>query len=1006
MRRFLIKIIFIIVISVFSVLSVIAEKHLLKDNWLYSLSNDEDAWKPIVMAKSFEEQNILMKKGDFIYYKTLIKHKDISDIIDNDEDAGIFIGKIEGVTNVFFNGKNAAYCPYNNKSIYFMIDKDDMRDTNILLIKIRKNLTNYSCKIAVIPYMDEYKNIRNNYLIINFLQVIIGVCMLFFGISYLFYYNRKLADHEFILFFLLCLFSFFYLITKLSFKYFFSEYFSFDFMILERIEYFSLYIQPALGLNFFLKIFNEKSILMKIFSYINIFITAIFIVISLFLDYDIMSDSLIYSQIFFGLNFILYIFLSVKNLLKKNYTSIFILSGLVIFIIMSFIEIENVLQMFSFADRFSFYILGFFIFDFTLGIYLSRQFINVNLNLTELSKSLEIKIADRTGKIEEMARQKTDFFANVSHELRTPLTLILGPLDAIISGKYGNKLCNDDGKFDMMLYNGTKLMKLINDTLDFTKIDSGKISVKPSNTDIIQLLKFFVSTAKINAEISGLDIVFNNNSQKVELVTYIDRDILEKVVLNLISNSLKFTPVGGQIIVQLDVMEDYFVISVKDNGIGIPEDKLGFIFERFSQVDSSLSRKYEGTGIGLSLTMELVKILGGSISVKSKPWIGSVFSITLPYDNKQSLNSENGFDNNDMIRQYLLPGKSLKEISGSKNSDRKTVDKKDVLLVVEDNHDMQKFLKFILEDDYELVFAQNGKDGLDKTEKYRPDLVLSDVMMPEMDGYKMTELIKTNEELKCIPVILLTAKADMFMKMEGFDKGADDYIIKPFDSNELCARVKVHMGVKKTRDKIIMRKLQLEKALEDKADLYRCLEYNEKRFRDMAMNLPVAIIEVDNEKRIKYYNRYAHELLGVSMNKVIMDYINETEIETMLKSVLSVYDHGNEEICFIGMKSPKGKRVNTMMKLGSIYNGMRMTILEFEPHVNIMQIPDDKFFDTYGITDREKEVIMLLIRGMRYKEIGEKLLISYKTVDNHISNIYMKTSVSCRKDLMNLIRHK
>jgi signal transduction histidine kinase/DNA-binding NarL/FixJ family response regulator len=996
-------------IFLFISFNAFSEKYMLDKEWYYSMTDAEDSWEKIIINKTFEEQKIFMKKNDLIYYKREISYKETSDFKDNNEPLGIYIGKIEGVTDVYFNDALVVHCPYNNKSIYFKFNKKDMKNNNVLLIKINKNLTHYSCRISVVPYIDEYKKIRNNYFVINFFQILIGFCILFFGIFYSFYYDRKLGNYEFILFLLLCFFSFTYLITKISFKYFISEHFSMDFMILERIEYCSFYVQPMIGLFFLIKIFDEKSPVIRRISMINIMISAIFVITAAIFDYDVMSDSLIASQIFVGFNFLLYIILSVKSILKKNRSSYYILIGLILFIVFAVMEIENVLQVFNFGDRFSFYIIGLFIFVFTMGTYLSRQFININFRLIELKKSLEIKVADRTKKIEEIARQKDDFFANISHELRTPLTLILGPLESIISGKYGYKLNADDEKIGMMLYNGRKLLKLINDLLDFTKIEAGKFAINKQKTDISKLIRYFISSVKSVAENMGLNIVYNDNISEGKLITYTDRDMLEKSVFNLISNSLKYTPKGGQILIQTDKNDETFTISVKDSGIGIPDEKLDGIFERFNRIDNELSAKYEGTGIGLALTKELVNNLGGKITVRSKVNEGSVFSLIFPY---QQINEDDSEENENfcLINHYLMP----ELINSNQHSEDISINndiRKETILVVEDNPDMQKYLKSILENDYNLIFARNGIEGIERAEQDCPDLILSDVMMPVMDGYRMTELLKSKDGLKMKPVILLTAKSDISTKVEGFDKGADDYIVKPFDSKELCARIKIHLEIKRIGNEIYMKNKDLEKLLREKIQIQRHLEISEKKFREMSENLPVAIVEIDMQKNINYLNKYAEELLNAKIEDHFSDFLNKDDNETVIDKINSLYDEDNSRILICDMISKRHDKIKVLVKSNIIkrrnkIDGVRLTILEFEPKVNILLLPDKKFYEKYKISEREKDIINLLIKGLSYKDISENLFISYKTVDNHIRNIYAKTNIKSRNGLIKLTQEK
>ncbi|RPI77668.1 MAG: response regulator, partial [Desulfobacteraceae bacterium] len=398
----------------------------------------------------------------------------------------------------------------------------------------------------------------------------------------------------------------------------------------------------------------------------------------------------------------------------------------------------------------------------------------VSIKLMHEKETLERKVKERTEKLAEANDQlkeldiaKTHFFSNVSHELRTPLTLISGTLEAILNKTYGDLIGYQHDKFKMMLSNAAKLLKLVNHLLDFTKIEAGKMSVQRKKTDICELLRFYTSIIKTYAESKQISVVFNDNSKSFsndgkDLIARTDRDLLEKAVFNLLSNALKFTPNHGSVIIQLDREDDFFIISVKDTGIGIPEDKLGVIFERFTQVDGSSSRKYEGTGIGLSLTKEIVEILGGKISVFSRLGEGSVFTIALPCHMEGDTDQNEEIERIQEVKSYIA---NEFRVDRKKNRPDKDIERTTEeplakrILVVEDSKDMQDYLISLLERDYEIFTAANGSEGLKKAEKIKPDLILADIMMPEMDGYEMTKRLKSNENLNDIPILMLTAKA-------------------------------------------------------------------------------------------------------------------------------------------------------------------------------------------------------------------------------------------------------
>lgn len=417
-------------------------------------------------------------------------------------------------------------------------------------------------------------------------------------------------------------------------------------------------------------------------------------------------------------------------------------------------------------------------------------------------------------KLKDLDHAKTNFFANISHELRTPLTLILGPVESIIAGEYGESLSNRDEIFRSIRNNGTRLLKLINNLLDFSKIEAGKMQLRRKRTNISELLSFYTSTIQSAVQSRGLNIIYVDNPEPV--IAWVDRDLLENTVFNLLSNSLKFTPVGGTITIQLDRTAEDFTISVSDTGVGIPEEKLQKIFERFSQLDTAPSRKAQGTGIGLAFTKEIVELHGGAITVESRQGKGTTFTMRFPVGGdappQAARDESDTADGVQEVKAYNLADFSgnAAGVSGAEDQPAPTVPVlRDKILVVDDNVDMRNFLRSILKNEYTVISAENGKEGLEKAVEYRPDLIISDVMMPEMDGYELTRLIKTIEDLKGIPVILLTAKADVSMKIAGLEYGADDYLAKPFNSKELRARIRSSLEMKKERDGLMSDRKEL-----------------------------------------------------------------------------------------------------------------------------------------------------------------------------------------------------
>ncbi|MBN2531964.1 MAG: response regulator [Spirochaetales bacterium] len=424
-------------------------------------------------------------------------------------------------------------------------------------------------------------------------------------------------------------------------------------------------------------------------------------------------------------------------------------------------------------------------------------------------------------KLKELDSAKTEFFMNISHEFRTPLTLLLGPIESILKGDFGNYIKKDSSLFYSMLANGTRLLHLISNLLDFSKIEAGKMVLNKKRTNITDLIKLYVNSIESTANSKGLSAEFHDKSTRI-VVSSIDRGLIEKAFFNLVSNALKFTPKGGSIIIELKGNEKEYYISVKDTGIGIPADKLDLIFERFTQVDGSISRKYGGTGIGLAYTKEIVELHGGRIIVESEEGSGSVFTICLPYDYSETEKegeiedlSDINIDEFKKINDYYIE----EELEEERIQNIEIPDNKKKVLFIEDNKDLRLFIRNLLKEQYTVFTAKDGKEGYERALVHLPDIIISDVMMPEVNGYQLADMIKKNPTLQHIPVILLSAKTDTLEKIEGFEHGADDYLTKPFNSQELRARLRSQLTMKSLRDRLAEERDILLKVLKERKKL-------------------------------------------------------------------------------------------------------------------------------------------------------------------------------------------
>ena len=411
-------------------------------------------------------------------------------------------------------------------------------------------------------------------------------------------------------------------------------------------------------------------------------------------------------------------------------------------------------------------------------------------------------------KLHELDEIKAHFFTNISHEFRTPLTLILGPSKQILEQTTDKKIKE---QADVIHRSAKKLNRLANQLLDISRIESGKMKLKTSYLNLVTIINDIVSSFQSFAERKNISLKLCSDEKEIFL--YLDKDKIDKIFCNILSNALKFTPEHGCVNVEVNSLSppsvglevgqnrlnsNYVEISITDTGIGIPNEQLNKIFDRFYQVDHKLSKEYEGTGVGLSLTKELIELHKGKISVESEEGKGSVFKVYLRLGKDHLLSEEiveevynlESTSEKEFIPQFKDPAIVVK--SHSRKLTLESIDKqyKSTLLIIEDNPDVRNYIIDILKNHYKIFEACNGEEGLAKSIEQIPDLIISDIMMPKMDGIKLCNALKTDSRTSHIPIVLLTAKATIKDKIEGLETGADAYIMKPFEAAELKARIK------------------------------------------------------------------------------------------------------------------------------------------------------------------------------------------------------------------------
>ena len=407
---------------------------------------------------------------------------------------------------------------------------------------------------------------------------------------------------------------------------------------------------------------------------------------------------------------------------------------------------------------------------------------------------------------EEMGEAKIKFFMNISHEIRTPLTLIITPLLSLIKE---DKEPHRQGIYEIIRKNSERILHLINQMMDLRKIDKGQMVMRMCQTDMVGFINEEYELFKQQALAKNIDFEYQHDSE--ELPVWIDRNNFDKVIINILSNAFKFTPTAGHILLSLTHTDHHAYISIKDSGIGIPKDKLETIFQRFYQTPADPSDRNVGTGIGLDLTRSLVELHYGSISARnnegekgSKFEHGSEFIIRIPLG-KDHLKPEELIDEEKVKEEQNLELAEVKqleqEVKETENAEKSesaavTTDmqgklpasargNKAEIVIVEDEEDIQDYLKAQLASDFKIRTYPNGKVALNEILKNKPDLIISDVMMPEMDGTTLCTKLKTNINTNDVPIILLTAKSREEDQLEGLQTGADAYILKPFNMDIL-----------------------------------------------------------------------------------------------------------------------------------------------------------------------------------------------------------------------------
>lgn len=477
----------------------------------------------------------------------------------------------------------------------------------------------------------------------------------------------------------------------------------------------------------------------------------------------------------------------------------------------------------------------------------------------------------RVEMLAELDRAKTAFFSNVSHEFRTPITLMVGPIESMLERARPSAVVSR-AELQLVHRNSMRLLKLVNTLLDFSRIEAGRVEAVYEPTDLASLTADTASAFRSAMEQAGLKFVIDCSPSSEPV--YVDRDMWEKIVLNLISNAFKFT-LSGSVTVRLQALVSQIELRVEDTGLGIPEDQQSKVFERFHRLEGAGGRTHEGTGIGLALVQELVKLHGGTIRVESTFGKGSTFVVTIPrgrahlpagrLESHHRIVTSTGASASAYVDEALrwLPQNGYVEPAPVFAADSVQAPHLQTtggrILLADDNADMRGYVHRLLGDYYEVRSVSNGREALEALSSYTPDLVLTDVMMPDLDGFGLLHEIRAKDSTKTIPIILLSARAGEDARIEGMEAGADDYMVKPFTARELLARVGAHLAMGRLR----------REAAEHERTLRAEAEAAHQLTTSILESTSDSFFSLDAQWRFSYVNAEAERTLNMKREELI-----------------------------------------------------------------------------------------------------------------------------------------
>jgi len=605
------------------------------------------------------------------------------------------------------------------------------------------------------------------------------------------------------------------------------------------------------------------------------------------------------------------------------------------------------------------------------------------INISDTIRALEEE-RKRANALAEIDKAKTAFFSNISHEFRTPLTLLLGVVEQTLADPNTNPANHD--RLLMMQRNAMRLLRLVNNLLDYSRIEAGRMAAQYKPTNIAKFTTDLAATFRSTIENAGLQ--FNVHCNEVHSPVYVDKNMWEKIVLNLLSNAFKYT-LEGSISVSLTEENGSVHFSVKYTGIGIPDYAKPKLFERFYRVENTTARSYEGTGIGLSMINELVKLHGGEILVESEPGKGSVFTAVLPTGKKhlpadQVIESAQEYD--EVFADFLVEDANALLGNNQTINQQDDASEKPIVLIVDDNSDIRNYLSDLLSAEYTVITAEHGEDALQQIKTSTPSLIISDVMMPVMDGLQLVNTLKANIDTQHIPVILLTARAGEESRIAGYETGADDYLVKPFAANELLSRVSAQIKLKQKR----------QDALKTLYNLF-----DEVSFGVIALKGDNLLIEYINKYNLDLWNADKKDVIGKPLFEArpeiqkfaegIHQKVYETESRYEQRELaVPFYTNGNKTLRYFDvvidpMRDDTGRIIGQLATSIDVTDKVlhRNSIAEKEVKYRALSLSLDE---------------MVKLRTEQLHELNELLMHKNRELENTIQQLHQQQLKDIQKD--------